>query len=302
MGGILGQVIARQESLAVFQLEERVRGYAKARRSAAPGTREQAQAASELTVEVLSLTNQTARPLAAAFSLYFDLVNLAEENHRVNLLHQEELANHPKPIHESIGEAIGFLKSRVTADEMVRVLSALHVELVLTAHPTEAKRRTILSKLQRLSASLRMLERSDLLPREVEACRQAVLADVTALWHTDRARTSQLRVTDEVRTALYFVDEVFWEVLPRIYADLDAALAEHYPGLRVEHPWLTLASWVGGDRDGNPNVTHEVTAETLRLHRGLAVERHRPVLQDLARRLSLSSNRVPPPPEGATFA
>jgi phosphoenolpyruvate carboxylase len=301
LGDILGQVIAGQESPAVFELEERVRGYAKARRSAVPGSLEQAQAAGRLADEVRSLTDQTARPLAAAFSLYFDLVNLAEENHRVNLLRKEELANHPGPIHDSIGEVISLLKSRVTPEEMGRVLLGLHVELVLTAHPTEAKRRTILSKLQRIAASLRSMECSDMLPREVEAHRQAVLADVTAFWHTNRNRTSLLRVTDEVRTALYFVDEVFWEVLPRIYADLDAALAQHYPGLRVEHPWLRLASWVGGDRDGNPNVTHEVTAEALRLHRGLAVERHRPMLQDLARRLSLSANRVPPPPELAAW-
>ena len=301
MGDILGQVIAGQESPAVFELEERVRGYAKARRSAVPSGQEQAEAAGRLAAEVRSLTDQTARPLAAAFSLYFDLVNLAEENHRVNLLRKEELANHPRSIHDSIGEAIGLLKSQVTPEEMGRVLSVLHIELVLTAHPTEAKRRTILSKLQRIAATLRSMERSDMLPREAEACRQAVLADVTAFWHTNRNRISLIKATDEVRTALYFVDEVFWEVLPRIYADLDAALAQHYPGLQVDHPWLTLASWVGGDRDGNPNVTHEVTAEALRLHRGLAVERHRPMLQDLARRLSLSANRVPPPAELAAW-
>ncbi len=73
---------------------------------------------------------------------------------------------------------------------------------------------------------------------------------------------------------------------PKIFDDLDDALAEHYPGIKTDHPWLTLASWIGGDRDGNPHVTTEITAETLRLHRGLAVEKHRALLQELARRLS----------------
>jgi phosphoenolpyruvate carboxylase len=79
--------------------------------------------------------------------------------------------------------------------------------------------------------------------------------------------------------------------------DLDRALEQHYPRLRSPARWLTLASWIGGDRDGNPNVTAEVTAETLRLHRGLAIEQHRQALHDVARRFSLSARRVPPPPE-----
>src|SRR6185436_16132344 len=116
-----------------------------------------------------------------------------------------------------------------------------------------------------------------------------IRSEVTTLWLTDRSRTSRPAVTDEVRTGLYFVDAVFWDALPGILDDLDDALREHYPSLRAPAGWLTLASWIGGDRDGNPNVTAGVTAETLRLHRGLAVERHRRSLQELGRRLSVSA-------------
>ena len=114
------------------------------------------------------------------------------------------------------------------------------------------------------------------------------------LWLTERARTITPAVADEVRTGLYFVNEVFWNALPVIYDDLEKALRTHYPGLTVKHTWLRLASWIGGDRDGNPNVTSEVTAETLHLHRGLAIENHRRTLQELSRRLSVSSLRYPP--------
>jgi len=183
----------------------------------------------------------------------------------------------------------------VTPDELRVLLARLFVMPVLTAHPTEAKRRTILSKLQRISDLLRRLQDADLLPRERAELMSGLQAEITALWLTDRARTTRPAVTDEVRTGLYFVDEVFWDLLPRIATDLETALAHHYPGLRPPPAWLTVASWIGGDRDGNPSVVTEVTAETLRLHRGLAVERHRRSVQDLARRLSVSGRRCPAP-------
>jgi phosphoenolpyruvate carboxylase len=292
LGDLLGQVISEQESPVAFELEERVRLLAKARRLG------QAEAGAGLAALVAQLSPDQARGVAAAFSLYFDLVNLAEENQRVRLLRQEERDDHPAPRHESLQEAVQQMKAQgVSAAEMTELLGQLKIELVLTAHPTEARRRTILSKMQRIAALLYELNRPEILPRELETTRQALYAEITAFWLTERARTDRPTVTDEVRTGLYFLDSVFWQVLPGIYADLERALAESYPGLSCEHPWLTLASWIGGDRDGNPNVTTAVTAETLRLHRGLAVEKHRNSLQELARWLSLSVLRAPPPPE-----
>lgn len=292
LGDILGQVISEQESPEAFELVERIRLDAKARRSG------DEQAAASLAEQVAALTPAEARSVATAFSLYFDLVNLAEEHYRVLVLRQQEAGNHPQPVHESIGAAFADLhQSGVRADQLETLLQGLQIEIVLTAHPTEAKRRTILSKLRRIADVLHELSHSDLLPREEQAGRESLLAEITAVWLTDRARTDRPAVTDEARTGLYFVDEVFWEVLPRIYADLEAGLAKYYPGLSIQHPWLRLASWIGGDRDGNPNVITAITAETLRLHRGLAVEKHRPAFQELARRLSLSSRRAPVPTE-----
>ncbi len=292
LGDLLGRVISEQESPEIFELEERIRQSAKARRAG------DTLAGRVLANEVSRLDIQSARPVAAAFSLYFDLVNLAEEHYRVSVLRQLERENYPEPVHDSIGEAIAVLQARgVTSPQMAELLENLHIELVLTAHPTEAKRRTILSKLHRIAEVLHGLSSQDALPTEKDELKRALYAEITAFWLTERARTIHPAVTDEVRTVLYFVDEVFWEVLPRIYSDLDRALERYYPGLSVERPWITLASWVGGDRDGNPNVVHAVTAETLRLHRGLAVQRHRPAIQDLARRLSLNDRSVPPPDE-----
>ena len=136
VGDILGEVITEQESREIFELEERIRQYAKARRAG-----DEAGARS-LADEVAALSTDSARAVAAAFSLYFDLVNLAEENHRVNVLRQEEKKHYPEPIHESIPEAVVILKnSGMSEDQIQALLDNLHIELVLTAHPTEAKRR-----------------------------------------------------------------------------------------------------------------------------------------------------------------
>ncbi|HTP07741.1 MAG TPA: phosphoenolpyruvate carboxylase, partial [Anaerolineae bacterium] len=292
LGDLLGQVISTEESPQLFETEESIRALAKARRSG------DAQAAGLLAAEVAALLPDEARGVAAAFTLYFDLVNVAEEDYRVQALRQRQREYYPEPIGESLADAIGQLKQRgVTSEQLAALLNQLHIELVLTAHPTEAKRRTILSKLQRVGQRLQQIDVNDPLPDEREDILNAVRAEITALWLTDQARTSKPSVTDEVRTGLYFIGEIFWDVIPRLYADLERALQQHYPQLRSPDRWLTLASWIGGDRDGNPFVTAEVTAETLRLHRGLAIEQHRQALHDVARRFSLSERRVPLPAE-----
>lgn len=290
LGEALGDVLRAQESVALFETEEHIRALAKARRAG------EMDAAVRLPLAVADLPVDAARATASAFAVYFDLINLAEEVHRIQALRARERAQYPAPIGESMGEAIARLQARgVTSERMAELLRELRIELVLTAHPTEAKRRTVLSKLQRISDLLRHLQDADLLPRERTELMAGLQAEITALWLTDRARTTRPAVTDEVRTGLYFVDEVFWDLVPRIDADLEAAVALHYPGLVPPPAWLTVASWIGGARDGNPSVVTELTAETLRLHRGLAVERHRRSVQDLARRLSVSGRRCPPP-------
>ena len=290
LGDILGEVIGELESPEIFAIEERIRIAAKDRRGG------NAEAAKQLEAEVEALNVDQARAVSAAFTTYFELINLAEENHRVAQLRERVLS--PEPLGESVVNAIAQLKKDgITAEQMRSLLSGLSIELVLTAHPTEARRRTVLSKLQRLARLLDQASTDRLSEREREKNREAIHAEVTALWLTDSHRTERPAVTDEVRTGLQFVESVFWDALPALYEDLEDALASHYPEVETPSKWLFMASWMGGDRDGNPNVDHEVTAETLRLHRGLAVESHRRTFQDLARRLSMSDRRLPPPPE-----
>jgi phosphoenolpyruvate carboxylase len=291
LGDLLGKVILEFEGVASFEMIERIRAAAKARRAG------ESDADRSLRQIFQRLQPAEAQTIATAFAAYFDLVNLAEERSRLDTLRQRQRESYPRPEHDSIGEAIALLKAQgVTAQQMADLLDNLSIEIVLTAHPTEARRRTILSKLQRIAAALEELTQFACTPRQEEDLIETIRAEISSLWLTERARASKYEVTDEVRTGLYYIENVFWRTLPELYEDLDRALAEHYPGLRVERPWLRLASWIGGDRDGNPNVTPEVTIETLRLHRGLAIENYRRELSEQARRLSISARRFPLPP------
>ncbi len=161
LGDLLGQVISEFESPDIFELEERIRAEAKARRN---GDRKAEQRLQE---EISALQPDEARAVAAAFAAYFDLVNLAEEQHRVQILHQRENERYPEPIDDSIGEAISMLKARgVTPEQMSAFLENLSIELVLTAHPTEARRRTVLDKIERLGELLKQISEQAPSPHE----------------------------------------------------------------------------------------------------------------------------------------
>ena len=187
-------------------------------------------------------------------------------------------------------------------ERMAALLEALRVELVLTAHPTEAKRRTVLSKLQRIGETLRRLHDADLLPRERDAAiAVAARRGHRAVAHRPQSHRAPGRDRRGAHGTLLRRRRVLGGAAPDRRRPRRGARASTIRTSPRRPRWLTLASWVGGDRDGNPSVVTPVTAETLRLHRGLAVERHRRSLQDLARRLSVSGRRRPPPPALAAW-
>ena len=293
LGDQLGRVIRRQAGIEIFELVERIRALTKARRIDEGDTIDE-----RIGYLVDNMTLAESEQIARSFTLYFELVNLAEEQHRVRVLRSREREAHPRSRRESIATAIEQMRLMgVDEFEMKDLLDRLHIELVFTAHPTQAKRRTVLSKLRRIARALTEIDVRDLTPGEWEEIKTQLTAEITLLWVTNRSRSDKPRVTDEVRTGLYYFDITIWEVLPQIYAEMSKALAEHYPSLELPPRFLTFGSWIGGDRDGNPFVTADVTAETLRLHRGLAVEQHRIEIRRLDRALSISENLVDISPE-----
>src|SRR5271170_394236 len=288
LGRILGEVIVKLEGKPILDLEEKLRLLAKSSRAG------DTKAEAELLAAVKKLTVSEAARMAMAFTVYFELVNLAEETHRIRLLRQRRRAQYTvpgtPPMRESIGAALRELKARNVPVETVQMLlDKLSIELVFTAHPTESKRRTMLNKLQRLSH--RLQNPGALIEDEITgiANPRALEREMTSLWLTDRSRSARPEVTDEVLTGLWYFDTTLWQTVPLLQDELERALADTYPTVKAPKRWITFGSWMGGDRDGNPNVTPTVTAETLQLHRRLALEKLQISVRSLARNLSVSS-------------
>jgi phosphoenolpyruvate carboxylase len=290
LGSALGRVITRLEGPETFQTVEALRQRAKARRAGDD------KAARELAAAVAALSPGDAFNQAMAFTLYFELVNLAEENFRITLLRQRRAARGTDatvpPMRESIEAAVTELKRRGVAPAAMQALvDRLSIELVFTAHPTESKRRTLLTKLRRLGEILRLRAQPALLTDPALLDAECVEREIASLWLTDRSRAARPEVTDEAKTGLWYFDTTLYDTLPRLQTDMVRALARHYPGVRAPRRWLAFGSWIGGDRDGNPGVTGAVSSEVLLLHRRLAIEKLRLAARELARTLTVSDRR-----------
>ncbi len=292
LGDLLGEVIQEQAGLEGFELEEEVRRLARARRAGDP----EAEGALRSLLDRLALPEL--RVIARAFTIFFDLANLAEDRHRVRVLRAREQAAHPRPRPESIPEAFQRLRAAGIPSQAVRgLLEGLSIEPVFTAHPTEAKRRTVRGILSRIRAILADLDAPDRLPREREELLRRLRAELTAFWQTDLTRVRRPSVMDEVENGLSFFVRTLWALTPRLYRDVQEALRATYPEIRDELPvFLRFGSWIGGDRDGNPRVTTEVTAQTLRRHRQVALSLHLQQARDLFVAMGMSTRQAPVSP------
>lgn len=282
LGNLLGTAIRRLAGEPAFELVEEIRAETK-RLRAHPSLGE----ARRLRDRLGKLDLPSLRTLIRAFSVYFDLINLAEQRARVRTLRQRALETH-HPVAESIDSALRQLRERgVDAEALVSLLQRSLVVPVFTAHPSEARRRTILEKLDALAAQLDRIEYSQLVPRERERALSAIAEEIETFWLSSLVRGERPTLQDEVRQGLGMVRNLF-EVVPWIYRELEASLQRVYPELadfRVPS-FLRFGSWIGGDRDGNPNVTHTATAEALRLQQETVIGQYLIRVDDLKRQLS----------------
>jgi len=257
LASTLGHIIREQHGEEAFNLVEQVRLTAKARRSG------DASAAADLTASIRGASLHEKNILIKAFSSYFQLINIAEDQERIRALRSREMKN---MLRESIDSAIFELATAgLTAEEMRGLLDRTHIRLVLTAHPTEAKRKEILVKLRHLAQMMGRRGRHELTPSELRVLDENIGEEIEELWQTRLTRATRPTLADEVDFGIYFTTSVIMDVLVLVDDELRYSLERHYP----DENWLDLprivqyASWIGGDRDGNPNVTPEVTLRTI---------------------------------------
>ncbi|MDQ3249594.1 MAG: phosphoenolpyruvate carboxylase, partial [Chloroflexota bacterium] len=292
LGNLLGETIIEQEGQAIYDLEEEIRNLSKAWRAGDQATVNRIEAL------LPELMNDLPRALAVlkAFTTYFQLINLAEEQQRVYILRERARTAHEggAPVAETIAHSVRRLQTEgLTADDVRRVLQNLLIMPVFTAHPTESKRRTIQEKLKGIAAALDEMEKPDLLPTARAEIIERIRDNMVLLWQSDETRDRPPTVLDEVRNGIYYFESTLFRLVPQIYVELAQALVDVYPGETFDLPtFFRYGSWVGGDRDGNPFVTVEVTEATLREQKESILQLYNVVVDELYHHLSQASTRV----------
>jgi phosphoenolpyruvate carboxylase len=294
LGHGLGHAIRALSGAALYDSEEEVRALTKeARRGGGAPVRER------LRSRVSALSLDDAEGLVRAFSVYLHLANTAEERHRMRVNASRESASLQAPRPQSIPALVAALKQDGwAADEVVRLLGSLRLHLTFTAHPTETRRRTVRHHLTEIAADLDQLTPvvppgGPARPRSaVEAARRDLHARVALLWGTSELHTARPTVEDEARGGLVYLPTVLWTVIPRVVDELERAVEAHYGTRPTLQPPVVFRSWIGGDRDGNPNVLPDVTRWAQDFARGEAIAQYTAELDRLTRDLSVSEHQV----------
>ena len=293
LGGLLGRVLRESGGEGLFEDVERLRELA-IRAHDEPDSDALDQA--EKLVAGLDLSR--AEQVARAFTCYFHLANLAEEYHRVRVLREREASLPPQQTapDDSLPAAYEQLAAEVGQDEARAALQRLEFRPVLTAHPTEARRRAVARSIRRIAALV--AERDALHPGGMTLAEneRRLLAEIDALWRTSPLRASKPTVLDEVATVLDVFDATLADTLPAVYRRLDDFLLGDRAGTTapVVHAWARLGTWIGGDRDGNPNVTAEVTRAAAALASEHALTALEASARAAADALTLDAGNAPP--------
>jgi phosphoenolpyruvate carboxylase len=267
LGEILGETLRRQEGDALFERVEWVRGLAKSAR------RGRIEDFVSLGRQLAQRPADEALPVARAFAHFLTLANIAEQHHRIRRrrAYQHEGAAPQKGSCEEVFARL--VRNGIPPDALRALVEGMQVELVLTAHPTEVARRTLLHIQSKIAEVLGTLDREDLTPRERDDATTSLRRLVTTAWETDEVRHERPSPLDEVRGGLYVFEQTLWDAIPKFLRALDDALfASTGARLPADAAPIRFGSWIGGDRDGNPNVTPAVTRDAVLLARWVATD------------------------------
>ncbi|UCZ54134.1 phosphoenolpyruvate carboxylase [Bacillus shivajii] len=289
LGNILGEILVHHGGISLFNKVEEIREKTKNLRK-----NYDENLYESLKEEINSVQPPVRQQVIRAFSIYFHLINIAEQNHRIRRRRQYQLQDEGAVQPVSIESAVAALKEDKFSEEVIQqVLNDLSIELIITAHPTEATKRTVLETQKRISMILQQFDNPLLTQKQRADLDESLFNEVTALWQTDELRQRKPSVLDEVKNGLYYFDHTLFEVLPEVHQELENQLKDYYPNSDYKVPnFLHFGSWIGGDRDGNPNVTPEITWETLKLQRRLVIKKYKAAVVELMKRFSQSTTRV----------
>jgi phosphoenolpyruvate carboxylase len=295
LGALVGEVLLEQGGKALFEQVEAERVAAIRARNGEPGARAQLEAL------VRGRPPGLTRDLVRAFSTWFQAVNVAEKVHRIRRRRDYFLKDSQRPQPGGVEDAIAELKARgLSAEQVIDLLGGLSIEPVFAPHSTEASRRTLLRKQQRIAQ--RLLERLDpsLTPHETHVIWDNVRMELTTAWQTEELPRERLTVADEREQILFYLLEILYRVVPVFYEEIAQALEKLYgtrPGTIRVPSILHFGSWAGGDMDGNPDVHAKTIRDTLARQNRVVVNNYFSECQELAQRLSQSASRVAISPE-----
>lgn len=288
LGGLLGRVIQAQASPTMLGLIEELRHLTKQ-----AIIQNEPEFRNRVAERIRALDLHEMEWLLRAFTTFFYLVNQSEQQEIIRINRERVRLLPEKGRVESIDEAVGILRhADYSLNDVVQILSRLDIQPTLTAHPTEARRRTILYKQEHLASLIDQLRYSKPTPEERDELLHQVHNQIALLVASDKVRASKPTVIDEVENGLHYLRNAIWETIPRIHTDVVNAIARHYDQTVDVPVFLRFRSWIGGDRDGNPNVTAEVTRKTFSMHRRSVLARYLDALRFLRRDLSLSELQI----------
>jgi phosphoenolpyruvate carboxylase len=299
LGRVLGDTIRAYEGEEAFRRIEEIRRLAVASRR-----REDVESRRALGRQLDALSDEQAVAVVRAFSYFSLLANIAEDRHHIRR-HRENLRAGAAPLPSTMRGLFAEARERGTSRaEAVRQLSAIRVQPVLTAHPTEVQRKSTLDGQLAIAEGLARIDSADALPGEVERATEGLRRVIATLWQTRMLRGVRLNVRDEIENALAYFSYTFIEAIPALTCDAeDLVAALPGEGPRPELPPLvTVGSWVGGDRDGNPYVTAEMLEAAFRRQAGIALEHYLAQVHALGAELPLSELLARVTPQLAALA
>ncbi|TXR53268.1 phosphoenolpyruvate carboxylase [Reinekea thalattae] len=275
LGDLLGDTVLENHGPELFRKIEEIRLLGKT------AYNDRNSDVQPLRTALANLEDKDILPIARSFNQFLNLANIAEQTY----FSSAEAAQR-----DVLEEAVEELTEELGKDQVSEALSKMKIELVLTAHPTEVSRRTLIRKYEKVSNALRDLGRTDLFPYEVDKVKGQLRTTVDEIWYTDEVRETRPSAVDEAKWGFAVIENSLWEAVPDFMREFDAiARRKIGQGLPLDASPFHFYSWMGGDRDGNPNVDHKVTKEVILLGRWMAAELYLADIDELKTSLSMQS-------------